>query len=233
MMGGSAFLIYGRVAEERSRVKPGAWTSVGANRRIVTLPTDVVSKLPDAFLADLGRRFSKPWSATATTLEYLQADATTAYLRGDEEAGKGLEWYVQLNFSGGAGLSEVSAVLAVHWAERWFATQPSALAAAYLEPDGFSPNGRVEPLNAAHMFVPVGAAGYAIIDRSSPDGPMLDVDQWALEAIEEFGEDDEIDATAMLDRAYAAMPSLRSADSCCCQWCTPQLDPTPLDHVVL
>ena len=212
-MGGSAFLIYGRVAEERSRVKPGAWTSVGANRRIVTLPTDVVSKLPDAFLADLGRRFSKPWSATATTLEYLQADATTAYLRGDEEAGKG--------------------VLAVHWAERWFATQPSALAAAYLEPDGFSPNGCVEPLNAAHMFVPVGAAGYAIIDRSSPDGPMLDVDQWALEAIEEFGEDGEIDATAMLDRAYAAMPSLRSADSCCCQWCTPQLSPTPLDHVVL
>ena len=248
-MGGSALLIYGQVTDEalgprpvrrtildriigRSRTNTPAWTSLGPNRRLITLPTDSLAEMAGAFRDHVKRRFSSPWQATSTFFEYLRGCDFKIYLRGDEEAGKDPEWYVQVTFSGNAGLSELSAVLAVHWAERWYSEHASEIAASFFTSAGFVPNGQVAGPNERPIFVPLGAAGYGIVDRAdSPESastaPMMDVDQWVLEAFEN------VDSTELLERAYVAMPALRSTNSCHCQWCAPGLDPTPLGRVVL
>ena len=138
---------------------------------------------------------------------------------------------MQVTFSGSAGITELSAALAVHWAERWYGEHASEIAATYFRPAGFEANSRLDGSEARTIFVPLGGAGYGIIDRarspdSASDAPMLDVDQWALEALENA------DSTQLLERAYAAVPALRSTDACHCQWCAPDFDPTPLDQVV-
>jgi hypothetical protein len=246
-MGGNAFLIYGGMSQghlaalfkqrsiadriaRRPTADPATWTQIERDRRLITLDGSCIGTLPDAFYRDLERRFSSPWKSTEVMLAYLREAAMTAYLRGETRADEPPEWYVQLTFSGCAGLAEVSSTLAVHWAERWYADQVSAVTAKFFEPCGFKPNGRTEPTNTALRFVPIGQGGYGIIDPSGlgvNDRPMLDVDQWLLEANEEA------DPTVMLERVYAAASSLRSSESCHCQWCEPDLDPTALDQVAL
>ena len=68
----------------------------------------------------LAGRMPEPNEASSDTLTYLAIDGIPSlYLRGEREAGKEPVWYTQFGFSGCAGMAEVSAAVAFHWAAAW------------------------------------------------------------------------------------------------------------------
>jgi hypothetical protein len=65
------------------------------------------------FRAFLAREIPTPHDASTQTLDYLDIKGIPSlYLRGEREKGGEPEWYVQLGFSGCAGMAEVSAAAA-------------------------------------------------------------------------------------------------------------------------
>ena len=152
-------------------------------------------------------------------------DIVDLHVRGDATGSNPPDWYVQLSFSGCAGMAQVSSELAAHWAERWYRAEQADLVSRYLQPYGFEPSGRIEPGRSLDVFVPLGSAGYARYDatRGPEDGEFsesryFDIDASALETL---GESERSRALRKLDED---VPPLLSTDSCCCQWCAPRFD---------
>ena len=112
---------------------------------------------------------------TLTVLEeYLSVDVFSLYLRGEEKEGLA-RYYLQLTFSGCAGLAETSAELAAHWAELWWQRERE-LIEGLCQPRGFSPTGLWDAVpSSGAMFLPLKQGGYAqYLDLESiPAAPGL------------------------------------------------------------
>jgi hypothetical protein len=249
-MGGSALLIYGTVSDEllQPRQAPrsllgrlfggsGAaapkWRPLGRDRRMMDLPANDLKALGREFHSFVAARFQPPWKATASVLEYFALDVITVYLRGDQEGEAPPEWYVQLTFSGCAGMADVSSELATHWAERWYEADSERIANTLLRPHGFEPSGRTLGVGSGTLFVPIGAGGYATFsptprevddDAERAESRYFEVDESVLETLDES---ELPDAMRKLDEELRPLipPSV-----CCCQWCSPTLDVAALDR---
>jgi hypothetical protein len=249
-MGGSAFLIYGSVDDqllqprpaERSRLDrllgrhpmvASQWKSFGRTRKMITLPSDGLDVLCSDFRHHVTTRFEQPWASTKAMIEYLAADVTTIYLRGDQYDGEEVRWYVQLTFSGCAGVAQVASELCTHWAEKWYQEERDRITAQVLRPHGFEPEGATE--GGDSTFAPIGRGGYAIYtatpneqDEMPAEGYLsryFDVDEWALEQL------DDVNRTAAMRTLDNELRPLIPVGRCCCQWCAPTLDAAQFDRV--
>lgn len=250
-MGGSALLIYGTVSDDLLRPRPAprsivgrlfgrgreevpTWSQIGRDRRMIDLPIDALDGVAATFRTYVTGRFNAPWTSTRTVLEYLRLDVVDLYVRGDASGSNPPEWYVQLGFSGCAGMAEVSSELAAHWAERWYRAEQTDLVSRYLRPYGFEPNGRIEPDRSAAVFVPLGTAGYGLYestprpaDGDDAESRYFDIDASALETLRES------ERSRVLRKLDEDIPPLLPTGSCCCQSCAPHFDVAACDRLVL
>ena len=249
-MGGSALFIYGDVSNDllQPRSAPRSivgrllghrptevptWVPIGRDRRMIELPADALTGVAPAFREYVATRLNPPWASTASVLDYLRLDVINLYVRGDALGSNPPEWYVQLTFSGCAGMTEASSELAVHWAERWYRAEQADVASRYFRPYGFEPNGRIEPDQSAAVFVPFGVAGYALYN-STPraadaewyQSRCFDVDAAAMETLSES------ERARVLRRLDEELPPLLPTDKCCCQLCAPHFDVAGCDRLV-
>jgi acyl carrier protein len=161
---------------------------------MMDLPANDLKALGREFHSFVAARFQPPWKATASVLEYFALDVITVYLRGDQEGEAPPEWYVQLTFSGCAGMADVSSELATHWAERWYEADSERIANTLLRPHGFEPSGRTLGVGSGTLFVPIGAGGYATFsptprevddDAERAESRYFEVDESVLETLDE------------------------------------------------
>lgn len=222
-MGGWAFMIYGNFDAERAATvaKPPAFferlrgrkaavvssVDLGQNR-LLEFPAETIRQpLVEDYRAYVRTRLSPPTEASQSVLDYLELDQPTIYIRANQSSSDvEPEWYVQVTFTGAAGMTETSARVAAHWADHWYAARSEAIR-AILAPAGFDAirGERMDELR----FVPAGEYGY--IER---DGGELTADWGMLES-----HDDTDAVLKMLDQRYRA---LLDDGRCHCQMCETQ-----------
>ena len=228
-MGGTAFLIHGEVDEQRQSPPPGVFARLFGQKAkpaareggFVDLPCKDLKVLAEDFHEFLGKRIPDPSPSSKAILDYLALVNTNIYLRGERDAEGKRTWYVQLSFGGCAGMAEVSAEVAAHWAACWYASQHERVATELLEPRGFKPSSS-EAISDAVAFVPIGSGGYA----SYPTGEDVPAEYRCFSIDVAAAESDEAEAT----RAEAWLSShgatLIQEHGCLCQVCAPELRPT-------
>ena len=237
-MGGYACFIAGTVDESLLRPRPAKrtlvdrllkrrpvrqtrWNSLGTSRMFMELPSEALTPLLERFGTWLDARFPEPWPATRTVRDYLDAGVASLALRGEREGeDTPAEWYVQLSFSGCAGLGEVSARVAAHWAEHWLAGELEGLAHDVLRPAGFTPSGVDDRFAEHNSFLPMERGGYALYHpEPSPchtqKGETLTHFEVDEAAIEELGSDD------IIRRLESNHAGLMADGRCRCQLCDP------------
>jgi len=248
-MGGSALVIHGtpsadlltpraaarsftdRLLGRQSAVGPKE-TPLGRDRVLLEIPSTPLRPMADDFRAFVDRAFDHPWPATTAVGEYLAiANVITTYVRGDRVGHGAPGWYVQLTFSGCAGMAETSAAVATHWAEIWYRQHADELASKYFLPFGFTPTG-IAPNGPAPLFAPLGQLGYGLIEREEPepdpDDPAsrsFEIDRAVLETL---GEED---LTREWRQLEAAVREIRAAGACLCQFCRPAQDRSRLERL--
>ncbi len=236
-MGGTALLIHGSLAPERLAPRPVPRTLfdrlLGRTREIAPKVTprgrgSELLELDAAELAPLISRFrgylagvlAEPNEASGQVLEYLEIKGIPSlYLRGGREAGREVDWYTQLSFSGCAGMAEVSALVAAHWAAKWAQQELPALDREVFAPFGFIP-APGQTLGWGDRFLPVAPLGYlryVPADERDDDGLVFEVDYAVEEAIE--------DAAERVADASARHAGLMADGPCRCQLCAPDFEP--------
>jgi hypothetical protein len=168
----------------------------------------------------LARRMPEPTEASADTLKYLGIDGIPSlYVRGEREAGQEPVWYTQLGFSGCAGMAEVSAAVACHWAAIWVREEMPALERDAFQPFGFTPTPG-QDLGWEDTFLPVAELGYLRYlpaEEREDDGLAFEVDYAVTEALDDDGE--------RLADANARHASVMADGRCRCQLCAPHFAP--------
>lgn len=233
-MGGMAYLIYGDLDEARLtppsdrslldrllRRKAGVRISdFGRGEKLWEVPAKELQILRKMFRQFVSDRIPSPWPATQVFLDYLAVDVSEIYLRGDHgaEADRPSEWYLQFNYSGCAGLAEVSAELATHWTGIWWEEARKTLEDEVLNPFGFRPSEKKDPSDRAPLFFPLPEGGYAGHWPQTADQPQIeyggfDVDGAVLEGQE--------DPEAFLRGLEEALRPLAQEGRCRCQMCMP------------
>lgn len=185
-MGGHAYVISGRLVPERiERAKPSSdlvrpvmfWRKlVGAREPIAESPSvvqlangDRLTEIPaaplDTALIDdlrawLDRCIEQPSRGTAVVIDYLNDSSPTVYVRGIHRADDPMpEHFVQVMFSGCAGVAETSARVAAHWTALWYAAEHARITSEHFLPFGFTPDALV-PVDERMAFLPAGELGY-------------------------------------------------------------------------
>jgi hypothetical protein len=219
-MGGWAFMIYGDFDAERAaaaaeppsfldRVRGRKTPSVSSTElgttRLLQFPADVIQQpLADDFRTFVRTRLDTPGEASQSVLDYLDLGQPTIYIRANQNPGdRQPEWYVQISFSGVAGMAETSARVAAHWAAHWYTVRGEAIR-TILAPAGFDAV-RAEELDEPR-FVAAGEYGY--IEREAGE---LTADWSVLES-----EEDPNAVLKMLGERYGA---LLDDGRCHCQLC--------------
>ena len=235
-MGGTGLLIYGTLSSDRLAPRPLPRTLLDrmlgrtremaprvtpmGQRELINLDAPELVPLIARFRAYLARKLSEPTDATRQVLEYLQLDnIPSLYLRGEREVGKEPEWYTQLGFSGCAGMAEVSALVACHWAAAWVGEELQALEREIFVPFGFNPTPG-QTFGWPDRFLPVAQFGYLRYvppDERDDDGVALEADYAVMEGDEE--------AEAGLADAAGRHAGVLADGQCRCQLCAPAFVP--------
>lgn len=247
-MGGQAYLIWGNIDEERVKPVPAKrsfWDKLLGRRRfqerteselpngtkLIELPAGDLARLGEDFGGFLERRIFEPWPATEVFFDYLAENVVSIYLRGEHTPETPApEWYVQITFSGCAGLAEISAELGSHWAEIWFTENRERITERYLEPFSFVPSPNRPVPGKRTAFLPVGRLGYAVYvgdvdtDPEWPGSRLFELDAAATEAFELDGS---LSRLRVLDEKFG---SLMADGNCRCQLCMPDFDTTETDE---
>jgi hypothetical protein len=251
-MGGSAYLIWGSLTDERIRdlSKPrgilgrlfrrdaGAgpkWAQFMLDKEIADLPPDDLRDLGPAFRSYLGERLDPPWPATTAVLEYLDIGTVSVYLRGERSHGSSsADWYVQLTFSGCAGQAEISAEVATHWAAIWYQERSRHIIAQHLMPFGFIPGSQRDEGEDRPCFVPINDLGYGKYVGTQfmeewgelTGSRMFETDASVSELLEPQGR---LPEQRRLDETLGP---LMEDGRCRCQMCMPEFDPVTLPGLV-
>ena len=148
-MGGSALLIHGIPSDDlltpraaprslgdrlfgRHPVAGPTETPIGRDRAMLEIPAGALRPLADHYRAFVKGAFEDPWPSTKNVLDYLAMDVITTYLRGERTGDGAAQWYFQLTFSACAGMADVSAEVATHWAETWYRASADELSSKVL-----------------------------------------------------------------------------------------------------
>lgn len=243
-MGGSAVLIYGNLEQGRFEVKKGIAgrllsclgggpkvIDLGSGRRLINLPAGNLNGLSSEFTQYLRTKIPKAWTATSLLLNsFLDGGVMSVYVRGERSQDAADEWYVQLTFSGCAGLAEVSAEIACHWAEIWYEECREKISEKYFSSYGFQPHPEQEKVFAAHKFLPLGNLGYAMfVDKFKWSPPLehsFEIDG-ALEELEEFGV-----GSGIVEMLEVNFSPLMTDNTCKCQLCRPEFDAESIERRV-
>lgn len=246
-MGGQAYLIWGTIDEERlkpvraerslldrllgrERFRSRSEVELPDGTKLIELPVGDLEQLTDGFAEFLERRISRPWPATESFFDYLAEDVLSINLRGEQGPDKTApDWYVQITFSGCAGMAEVSAALGSHWTEIWFKENTERISERYLEPFGFLSVEDQATTDNPPIFLPVGRLGYAQyngeveMDPECPGSRFFELDAAATEALELDG------SIARLRELDEKFGPLISDGQCRCQLCAPEFDTSEID----
>jgi len=247
-VGGSAFLIHGTPSADlltpraasrsvtdrllgRHPVAGPTETPVGRDHIMLELRAGPLRPLADHFRGFVTGAFDAPWPSTKNMLDYLAMDVVNTYLRGDRRADSEARWYFQLTFSACAGMADVSAEVATHWAEIWYRTAADELASRYFLPFGFTPQ-RADATGPLKRFVPLGGLGYGLIrddaEASDPEAGESRYCEIDYSARETFGDADLAREWRELDEA---LRDVRAAGACLCQFCAPAQDLSRFDEL--
>lgn len=227
-MGGTAILIHGDIHPRRleqprgfiSRLLGRPETRKELPEGFVDLPSKDLRILADDFAAFLKARLPKPTASTQVVLDYLDTAKPNVYLRGDQDAQETRTWYVQLGFSGCAGMAEASAQVAAHWAMLWYAGERPRIDSQLLSPAGFTA-ASVELIAEPAAFLPVGSGGYASypVSPAQPEtGGEFEIDAAAAES-------DEAEAERVQGWLASNGVAMVRQNGCHCQLCAPGFDP--------
>lgn len=240
-MGGTALLIWGKVADLRLEPTPIARTFMdrvlGRQRfrkphitegsdgsRVIDAPADRFLVLQKEFLEFLRKRLSHPWASSKAVLDYFRDDVISLYFRGEQSPGRSdPTWYIQLTFSGCAGTAEVTSEVAAHWAAIWFRDDHERIVDQFLAPLGFMVDESKTTAETQSAFVPAGELGYGLYVGGSsfePDTEWPGSVQFELDAgiTEMLLEPEDLSGLRVLDRVYGP---LMSDGRCRCQLCSP------------
>lgn len=162
-MGGAAFTIYGKYSGEEES-KKGLFSRMFKKESQKSVREKTVTK---EFKADFVEYIDSK----------LENDITVSVVK-DYLKMKGIfECFIRehngihcidITFSGCAGMAQVSSEVCAHWAEFWHKENRKKIE-EIAKRNGFNPDGRAEGMGKNEVFVPAGAAGYAllIVDESS------------------------------------------------------------------
>jgi len=230
-MGGTAILIYGDIDPRRLEQPRGFFSRLLGRPEVrrelpeglVDLPSKDLKVLADDFAAFLEARLPNPSTSSQAVLDYLDIAKASVYLRGEKDVEGGRTWYVQLSFGSCAGMAEISAEVAAHWAMLWYASERQRINSELLQPAGFIA-ATFELIAEPAAFLPVGSGGYANY-QFGPDYPesrrYFSMDAAAEESYET--ESDRIHG--WLESHGVAM--VRNG-GCHCQLCAPDFDPASI-----
>lgn len=240
-MGGTAYQIWGELDESRlqpqivqsnfldkvlgrkkvQKVKVAEW----GGRKNYEVPIGSLKILSKDFLNYLDKIIPEPWPATRYVSDFFQ-EVIKIYVRGEQTEGDpSPKWYIQLSFSGCAGMAEASAELGSHWVDIWYQCNKNRLVQEILLPYGFTPD-QQQPSNFTEkvLFFPLSQAGYALynVDRADCDddeevegSKLFELDEGFLEYMDDVG------CLSELDDLFGP----KMADGKChCQLCDPQFD---------
>jgi hypothetical protein len=238
-MGGTGLLIFGTLAPERLAPQPvprnwldrllGRTRTAGPHVHPYGSGSELVSVDPvglESFIARyrafLARAIPQPHDASTQVFEYLAiVGIPNLYVRGEPEPGKEPDWYTQLGFSGCAGMAEVSAVVAAHWAGAWLRQELPAIEREVLAPFGFTPRPG-QTFDQGDRFLPFEELGYLRwlpeTDRDE-GGIVFEVDYAIVDGDE--------DTPARVADASARHAGLMADGRCRCQLCDPGFAPLP------
>jgi hypothetical protein len=242
-MGGTAFLIPGKLAEHhwqptpekrsfldrvtgrRGFTKPRV-TELGPGTRLIELPPGPLVGLEADFRGFLARRLVEPWEASQLVLDYLDDGVVTVFLRGEQSPERTEpHYYVQVTFSGCAGMAEVCAEVAWHWAALWYQDGYERLADRFFEPFGFVPSYPEAQGLLANPFLPLGRLGYGMYVGGLPGTPdeeapsrLFELDAWMMESLDAT---EDLSIIRQLDTRFGPL----MADARCrCQLCLPEFE---------
>ena len=165
----------------------------------------------------------EPWNATKAFVEYVDIGVATL-LRGETDPDELPLWYVQLSFSGCAGMADVSSELAYHWADIWLRNELNQINETILRREGFTATGKFEPIDAPVRFVPIGTTDFSTYAAATLWNRQFEfeIDGGITESLDDDGE-----------RLVAAIAQefgeLMADGKCRCQLRAP--DYSPLDSI--
>jgi hypothetical protein len=217
------FQIWGTVSEDRLAKTPptcrddedGSYASLGANE-----------------LESLGLRYREylwdeiseedQWDSTASVMDYLAMDVVSVSIGGFQPMGApSHEWAIEILFNGCGGMSEVSSLLAAHWAQIWYQKNRAAIDNNDLIPFGFVPT-EEQPQFDWLPFIPIGGGSYAAYE---PDRRVDDDDSpFQLNCSLAMSLDD--DPSQLLADLAKHYGKLIEDGQCRCQLCMPNWDHT-------
>jgi len=239
-MGGAAFLIRGELDYGKHECKPQKKTFLQRLRlrrqpegpkilefgqgKLIDVPAEKLSGMSAAFREYLHNRIPKPWSSTNVFHEYLDAGVIGTYVRGEQPAdSSSTDWYVQMTFSGCAGLGEIAAELGAHWAERWYQDEGDFITTSFLEPFHFTPGPSRSEDHFKRAFLPLGHLGYGLYvghlkDQQYPPEYAFELDAGATEYMKY---EDYLRLIKEIDETFEPV---MSDGLCRCQLCMPDFD---------
>lgn len=205
--------------------------ALGQGDVLLEMPCEPLHPLADDFRRFVDTAFDHPWVSTQSIRDYLAIGVTTIYLRATRSGDEPPDWYVQVTFSGCAGMADTSAEVATHWAELWYRRVHEDLASKYFHPFGFTP-AEIEATGPAKRFVPLGRLGYALFytDDEAADleaASKFEVDGSVHEALSD------LDLTEDWRELDQALSDVRAAGACLCQLCAPRLDLSRFERLSL
>ena len=245
-MGGAAFLLEGSVSpallEERTQPRTLLDKLLFRTRKLaverqnwgeetqleVPLPS-ALRGLPVAYSEWLDGTLGASRSpALAALKDYLSVDVCDLNLRGVEKEGQPARFYLQLTFSGCAGMGETSAQVAAHWAQIWWERDPEGLS-ALCTPHGFTPGGIwQEGAMLDQLFFPLKEGGYAIYteQESLPGASDHVPPPEALPWLEVDGalEEEHLDVMERLEQLKPLAKTTFRVRRCRCALCDPHFE---------
>ena len=235
-MGGYAYVIPGSVSDDAlqraaAAAAPSGWLRVFRRAPPVPLVTTLpngsrIFDLPPgpmgpALIDDLGSwihsRLTAPTAATRAVLDYLRTIEPRIHVRGVQRAGEvAPRYFLEIAFSGCAGMAQTSSRVAVHWTASWYRAEAGRLDAAYFVPFGFTRTPDDGSPEEEFFFLPAGDLGY--LEYVPPNPAEAQEASFSLDdsTVEAHEGDPRLERLLDLFDGYMAPPRCR------CQLCDPE-----------
>ncbi len=233
--------IVGDLTEECPvRLVPECIANDGGNH--FQLDVEVLTPLNDTYRQFIWNQIPEEneWESTSAMMDYLGADVIEMQLLGFQTNHESqVRWSLEFLFTSCGGMSEVSARLGGHWAEKWFERERSRIVEEFLTPFGFLPTdspctqiGRpdieqpptwqLDGAMSCPLFVPIDGASYASFDPSR----KVDEDDSPFQINVALADSLDVAGTQKLHEDLKSHYTRLLVDGLCrCQLCIPDFNP--------